>query len=84
MKRAPTEMPVIPPRTTMGMHGGTRIPIAVAEETMQTVSSELYPAFFMAGVSREAIAETSAIVEPEMPEKKYSATTTTMPRPPRT
>src|ERR671924_665447 len=30
------------------------------------------------------MAETSAIVEPEMPEKKYSASTTDMPSPPRT
>ena len=32
----------------------------------------------------EPMAETSAIVEPEMPEKKYSARTTDMPSPPRT
>src|SRR5438034_6256147 len=30
------------------------------------------------------MAETSAIVDPEMPEKKYSASTTDMPSPPRT
>ena len=30
------------------------------------------------------IADTSAMVEPEMPEKKYSASTTDMPSPPRT
>src|SRR5581483_1716515 len=36
------------------------------------------------GVSMDPMAETSAIVEPEMPEKKYSASTTDMPRPPRT
>ena len=34
------------------------------------------------GTSSELIAETSAAVEPEMPEKKTSATTTTMARPP--
>src|SRR5258705_11383628 len=32
----------------------------------------------------EPMAETSAIVEPEIPEKKYSASTTDGPRPPRT
>jgi hypothetical protein len=31
-----------------------------------------------------ATADTSATVEPEMPEKMYSAATTAMPRPPRT
>src|SRR5882672_775951 len=38
----------------------------------------------MGGVSMAPMAETSAIVLPEMPEKKYSASTTDMPRPPRT
>src|SRR5439155_12447523 len=38
----------------------------------------------MGGVSMAPMAETSAIVEPEIPEKKYSASTTDMPRPPRT
>jgi len=37
----------------------------------------------MGGVSIAPIADTSAIVEPEMPEKKYSATTTDTPSPPR-
>src|SRR5437868_5324175 len=38
----------------------------------------------MGGVSMAPMADTSAMVEPEMPEKKYSASTTDMPRPPRT
>ena len=38
----------------------------------------------MGGVSMEPMADTSAMVEPEMPEKKYSASTTDMPSPPRT
>ena len=38
----------------------------------------------MGGVSIAPIAETSAMVEPEIPEKKYSASATDMPRPPRT
>src|ERR1700675_4899136 len=32
----------------------------------------------------EPMADTSAMVEPEIPEKKYSASTTDMPSPPRT
>ena len=35
-------------------------------------------------MSSELIAETSAAVEPEMPEKRISGTTTTIARPPRT
>src|SRR5437762_5581956 len=38
----------------------------------------------MGGVSMEPMAETSAMVEPEIAEKKYSASTTDSPRPPRT
>src|SRR5438309_9813236 len=38
----------------------------------------------MGGVSIAPIAETSAMVEPEIPEKKYSARTTDIPSPPRT
>ncbi len=37
----------------------------------------------MGGIIVAPIAETSATVEPEMPEKMYSATTTAMARPPR-
>src|SRR4030042_940783 len=40
-KRAPTDIPVIPPRTTAGMEGGTSMPIAEAAETMDTDSSDL-------------------------------------------
>src|SRR5687767_8815344 len=38
----------------------------------------------MGGIIVEPMAETSATVEPEMPEKMYSATTTAIDRPPRT
>ena len=38
----------------------------------------------MPGMVVDATAETSATVEPEMPEKMYSAATTAMPSPPRT
>jgi hypothetical protein len=38
----------------------------------------------MGGIMVDPMAETSATVEPEMPEKMYSATTTAMERPPRT
>jgi hypothetical protein len=36
------------------------------------------------GTSSELMADTSAAVEPEMPENRISATTTTIARPPRT
>ena len=58
--------------------------MAEAADTTLTASAPEYPAFFIEGTSRELMADTSAAVEPEMPEKRTSATTTTMARPPRT
>src|SRR5262249_56247890 len=42
-----------------------------------------WPAGTMGGIRVPPIAETSAIVEPEIPEKIYSATTTAIASPPR-
>ena len=56
--------------------------MAVAEATSEAACSGLYPARSIGGVSMEPMADTSAMVEPEMPEKKYSASTTDMPSPP--
>jgi len=58
--------------------------MADAADTIATASSRLYPARTMAGMVVAATAETSATVEPEIPEKMYSAATTAIPRPPRT
>src|SRR3990170_4186003 len=79
-----TEVSVIWASTIMKMAGGTRMPIAVADATRDTACSGLYPARSIGGVIMEPMAETAAMVEPEMPEKKYSASTTAMPSPPRT
>src|SRR5215510_4140006 len=70
------------PSTTIVRHGGTRMPIADAAETMLTDSGPEYPALFIEGTSSELIAETSAAVDPEMPENRISATTATIARPP--
>src|SRR2546425_807539 len=75
-KMATTDVSMIGPRTIMKMAGGTRMPMAVAEATSDAACSGRYPARSIGGVSIEPMAETSAIVEPEMPEKKYSARTT--------
>ena len=78
------EMFTSDPSTTIVRHGGTRMPIAEAADTMLTASGPEYPAFRIDGTSSELIAETSAAVDPEMPENRISATTATIPRPPRT
>ena len=83
-KIATTDVSMIWPRTIMKIAGGTRMPMAVAEATSDAACSGRYPARSIGGVSIEPMAETSAIVEPEIPEKKYSASTTDMPSPPRT
>src|SRR5215207_3052437 len=81
MKSAPVESPAICAMMTMMRQGGMRIPIADAAETMATARSGLKPALISEGIMSAPIAETSATVEPEMPEKNISATTTAMPSP---
>src|SRR6185503_9779747 len=61
------------PSTTIVRHGGTRIPIAEAAATTLTDSAPEYPARRIDGTSSELIADTSAAVEPEMPENSTSA-----------
>jgi len=56
------------------MQGGTSIPMELAAATTAMAVSSRYPARFMEGMRMDPIAETSAGVEPEMPEKMYSAT----------
>jgi len=80
---AATDTLAMAPITIIRMHGGTRMPIAEAAATTLTACSGRYPARVMGGIIVEPMAETSAIVEPEMPEKMYSAMTTAMARPPR-
>ncbi len=41
VNRAATDNPAIDPMTIMRMHGGTRIPMAEAAETIATASSRL-------------------------------------------
>ena len=60
------------------------MPIAEAAATTLTDSGPEYPARRIDGTSSELIADTSAAVEPEMPENSTSATTATIARPPRT
>ncbi len=72
------------PRTTIVRHGGTRMPIADAAATTLTDSGPEYPARLIDGTRSELIADTSAAVDPEIPEKRISATTTTIASPPRT
>jgi hypothetical protein len=57
--------------TIIRMQGGTRMPIAEAADTIATACSLLYPARTMPGMVVAATADTSATVEPEMPEKMY-------------
>ena len=80
-KSAPIETPATPAYTTMAMQGGTRMPMLHAAQTMAAARAGSYPACFMAGIITEPMAAVSAAVEPEIPEKKISDTTETIPRP---
>src|SRR4051794_39025202 len=70
--------------TIMKIAGGTSIPIAVPDAISDAASSGRYPARRSDGISAEPSADTSAIFDPQMSEKKYDTTITDMPRPPRT
>jgi hypothetical protein len=65
----------------MAMHGGTKMPIPQAAQTMAVARAGEKPAWFMAGIMIEPMAAVSAAVEPEIPEKKISDTMETIPRP---
>src|SRR5215510_11097518 len=56
--------------TIMKMAGGTSMPIAVPAAISDAESWRLYPAFVSGGIKVEPRAETSAIFEPQMSEKK--------------
>src|SRR5438067_7325781 len=66
--------------TIMNIAGGTSMPIAVPAAISDAESRRSYPALFNGGIS----AETSAIFDPQMSEKKYATTITDMPSPPLT
>ena len=66
---------------TMIRQGGIRMPIAEDAEMIATARSGLKPMRISDGTISEPMAETSATVEPEIPEKNISATTTVMPIP---
>jgi hypothetical protein len=69
-KSATTEVFVTSPMTIIKIAGGTSMPIAVPDAISEALSSERYPARFNGGISVEPSAETSAIFEPQMSEKK--------------
>src|ERR1051325_391572 len=70
--------------TIMKIAGGTSMPIAVPEAINEAESRRSYPARVSGGISDEPSAETSAIFDPQISEKKYATTITDMPSPPRT
>jgi len=70
--------------TIMKIAGGTSMPIAVPAAISDAESRRSYPALLNGGISAEPSAETSAIFDPQMSEKKYATTITDMPSPPLT
>src|ERR1700722_2805699 len=70
--------------TIMKIAGGTSMPIAVPAAISEAESRGSYPARVKGGISAEPSAGTSAILEPQISEKKYATTITDMPSPPLT
>src|SRR3954469_23888813 len=70
--------------TIMKIAGGTSMPIAVPAALSDAESRRSQPALVSGGISAEPSAETSAIFDPQISEKKYATTITDMPSPPLT
>src|SRR5947209_12532226 len=70
--------------TIMKIAGGTSMPIAVPAAISDAESRRSYPARVNGGINAEPSAETSAIFDPQMSEKKYATTITDIPSPPLT
>src|SRR3954468_20922405 len=70
--------------TIMKIAGGTSMPMAVPAAISEALSRRSYPALVSGGISEEPSAETSAIFDPQISEKKYATTITDMPSPPLT
>src|SRR3954462_2904394 len=70
--------------TIMKIAGGTSIPIAVPAAISEAESRRSYPARVKGGISEEPSAETSAIFDPQISEKKYATTIIDKPSPPLT
>src|SRR3954447_10043597 len=70
--------------TIIKMAGGTSMPIAGPAAVREDEWRPAQPARANGGISEEPSAETSAIFDPQMSEKKYATTITDMPSPPLT
>src|SRR3954469_23712927 len=70
--------------TIMKIAGGTSMPIAVPAAISDAESRRSYPALVSGGINAEPSAETSAIFDPQISEKKYATTITDIPSPPLT
>src|SRR3970282_3058882 len=79
-----TEVPAITAYRIIGIEGGMMIAIDADEEVTAAVKGPGQPFFFIAGISTEPMAATSATAEPEISAKNIEGATFTIARPPRT
>ncbi len=84
MNRAAIETPVTDPIVISTRLGGTVSVCAPVADSSATRSPSLAPRCFISGNSAGAIAAMSAAFDPEMPETRYIAPTSTYESPPRT
>src|SRR5688572_21339186 len=74
-KSPPIETCAMAPYTTIVMLGGMIAPIVPAVAIKAAANPALYPFFFMVGTSTEAMAEASAVDEPDTPDRIIEHTT---------
>ena len=77
MNRAAIDTPVTEPMVISTRLGGIVSVCAPVAESSATSSPSLAPRFFISGKSAGATAAMSAALEPEMPDTKYMAPTST-------
>ena len=81
--RAPMEVLVRLPKTTIVRQGGIMTPMPPAAVTSAAANPGSYPLLFMGGIMTLPMAAVSAADDPEISEKNMVASMTTMPIPPR-
>lgn len=79
-----TEVPAITAYRIIGIDGGMMIASDADDDVMAAVNGPGYPFFFIAGISTEPRAATSATAEPEISAKKSDVPTFTIASLPRT
>jgi len=80
--KAPTDICITPPHTTIKILGGIMTPITEEHAVMATANLASNPSRFIAGINIFPQPAASAVDEPDIPANNIDTTTLTWPRPP--